>query len=642
MNASPALIPARPAPPGAEKPPRLALRFAAYTGIVLLVVGVLILWVLQRDVTSRAESRVEQQAQQVAEATLRTHLKSSDFSKPVGPKRRLALDAVFQDKTFLSEILRATLYNPNGRVTYSTERSLIGTLRPNKELSSALEGNRERAVVPLDAPGDGTRVLRTVVPVRPQGAPHPIGALSLSQDYRAIDVQIHEAIQHTAVILLVALLALWASLIPLLRRATAQLNTRNRQLTDQASDLEEALQERHRAQESVAQLAAIVEASDDAITRTAKDGTVVTWNPSAERLFGYAAGEIVGKPLSLLVPANRFDELSSVARRINSGAGAEHHETRGLRKDGTEVNLSLTVSPIRDGDGGVTGAAVIARDVTNMKRQQAQLEALLSKERVARADAEAAREALAVQNERLRELDRLKDDFISLVSHELRTPLTSIQGYLELLLDGGAGELGSEQARFLTVVDRNSRRLMQLVGDLLFMAQVEAGKLALDLDEVDLTEVINECLEAARPTADERQLELVAEIQEIPTMLGDRSRLAQVLDNLVSNALKFTPHSGSVSVRVSTDGDDALVEIVDTGVGIPAGEQERLFERFFRSSNATEQAIPGTGLGLTIAKTIVERHEGSITIESVEGAGTTVRVRLPVRHTEALAEEVAA
>ena len=642
MNASPALISERPEALGAERPPRLALRFAAYTGIVLLVVGVAILWVLQRDVTSRAESRVEQQTQQVAEATLRTHLKSVDFSTPVGPRRRAALDAVFQDKTFLNGILRATLYDPNGRVTYSTERSLIGTFQVSKELTSALGGKHERAVVPLDGPGDVTKVLRTVVPVRPQGAAHPIGALSLSQDYGAIDVQIHEAIQHTAVILLVALFALWASLIPLLRRATAQLHARNRQLTDQASDLEEALLERHRAQESVGQLAAIVEASDDAITRTARDGTVVTWNPSAERLFGYKADEILGEPLSLLVPSDRLDELSSVARRINSGAGAENHETRGLRRDGTEVGVSLTVSPIRDAEGSVTGAAVIARDITELKRQQAQLEALLAKERVARTDAEDAQQALAEQNERLRELDRLKDDFISLVSHELRTPLTSIQGYLELLLDGGAGELGAEQARFLTVVDRNSRRLMQLVGDLLFMAQVEAGKLALELDEVDLSEVIGECLEAAQPIADERQLELIAEVQEIPTMLGDRSRLGQVLDNLVSNALKFTPHSGRVSVRVSAEGDDALVEIVDTGVGIPVDEQDRLFERFFRSSNATEQAIPGTGLGLTIAKTIVERHEGSITIESVEGAGTTVRVRLPVRHSDDIAEEVAA
>jgi signal transduction histidine kinase len=180
---------------------------------------------------------------------------------------------------------------------------------------------------------------------------------------------------------------------------------------------------------------------------------------------------------------------------------------------------------------------------------------------------------------------------------------------------------------------------MQLVGDLLFMAQVEAGKLALDLEEVQLRELVDECLEAARPIADDRGIELVAEVEETPSMLGDRSRLSQVLDNLISNALKFTPRSGRVSVRVSMAGHEVVVEIQDTGVGIPSAEQDRLFERFFRSSTASEQAIPGTGLGLTIAKAIVERHEGSIAIESTEGVGTTVSVRLPVR---TVAEEVAA
>jgi PAS domain S-box-containing protein len=639
MKASPALIPARKA--GAERPPRLALRFAAYTGIVLLVVGVAMLWVVQRDVTSRAESRAEQQTQQVAEATLRSHLKRSDFAGPVDPERRAALDAVFEDPAFLSGVLRATLYSPKGRVTYSTEHALIGGLQPSHELASALQGNRERAVVPLDSPGQ-PKVLRTMVPVRPHGTTQPIGAISLSQDYRAIDVQIKEAIQHTAVILIFALLALWALLIPLLRRATAQLHSRNRQLVEQATDLEHALTERKEAQESVSQLAAIVEASDDAIARTSHDATIVTWNPAAERLFGYSADEIVGRPMAMLVPPDRLHELASVAQQISGGAGVEDHETRGLRKDGTEVDVSLTVSPILHEDGTLTGTAVIARDVTHLKRQQRQLEALLSKERVARADAESAQRALAEQNEQLRELDRLKDEFISLVSHELRTPLTSIHGYLELLLEGGAGELGAEQERFLTVVERNSKRLMQLVGDLLFMAQVEAGKLALDLEEVDLNEVIRECLEAAQPTADDRQIDLVAEVSETPTMLGDRSRLAQVLDNLISNALKFTPPSGRVSVRVSVVGNDAVVEVQDTGLGIPSDEQARLFERFFRSSTATERAIPGTGLGLTIAKTIVERHEGTISIESAEGTGTTARVRLPVGSLSAVAEEVAA
>jgi PAS domain S-box-containing protein len=609
----------------AERPPRLVLRFAVYTGCVLLVAGLAMLFILERDITSGAEQRVETQSRAVAEATFKQHLTRADFVRPVSAKRRAALDMVFQDRVFLAGVVQATLFDHDRRVTYSTNHSLIGTTRPSDTLESALQGRPDRSVRTLDIAGERTKVLRTTVPVRTGSATQPIGALSISQDYRTIDLEIREAFQHAAAILGLALLVLWISLIPLLRRTTNQLNARNRQLADQARD--------------VAQLAAIVEASDDAITRTSSDGTVVTWNPGAERLFGWPADEIVGRKLAVVVPPNRMDELSSVARKINAGEGVEDHETRALRKDGTEVDVSLTASPILD-DGVVTGAAVISRDITHLKRQQAQLEATLAKERVARADAEGAQLALSEQNERLRELDRLKDEFIALVSHELRTPLTSIHGYLELVLDGGAGELGPEQERFLTVVERNSKRLMQLVGDLLFMAQVEAGKLALDLEEVDLREVLAECLEAAKPVADDKQIELVADLAETPSMLGDRSRLAQVLDNLISNALKFTPASGRVSVRVSRTGREAVVEVADTGVGIPADEQDRLFERFFRSSNATEQAIPGTGLGLTIAKTIVERHEGAIEIESTEGKGTTVRVRLPLG--AAVTEDVAA
>jgi PAS domain S-box-containing protein len=636
-SASPAVTPI--SADRAERPPRLVLRFALYTGLVLLVAGLGMLYVLERDLTSRAEQRVESQSQAVAEATLKEHLTRDDFARPVAPRRRAALDRVFKDRLVLAGVVQATLYRPDGIVTYSTTPSIFAKRRPSEALSSALGGSPDRSVRFVGGPNGRTKVLRTVVPIRDSAAGRPIGALSLSQDYAAIDLQVEEGFQHSAVILGLALLVLWASLIPILRRTTRQLQSRNRQLVEQASDLEEALVARNEAQKSVTQLAAIVEASDDAITRTADDGTVLTWNSGAERLFGYTADEIVGRPLAVLVPDDRLHELKSVAQRINAGAGVEDHKTRGLRKDGTEVDVSLTVSPIRGDSGVITGAAVIARDITHLKRQQGQLEGLLAKERVARADAEAAQKALAEQNERLRELDRLKDEFIALVSHELRTPLTSIHGYLELILDGGAGDLSEDQERFLTVVERNSKRLMQLVGDLLFMAQVEAGKLALDFEEVQLRELVGECLEAARPIADDRGIELVAEVEETPSMLGDRSRLSQVLDNLISNALKFTPRSGRVSVRVSMAGDDVVVEVEDTGVGIPADEQERLFERFFRSSKASEQAIPGTGLGLTIAKAIVERHEGSIAIESTEGVGTTARVQLPVR---TVAEEVAA
>jgi PAS domain S-box-containing protein len=632
MPAATVLTPARKSIVAA-KPPRLALRFAVYTGLALLVVAVAMLWVLDRDVETRAEQRAVAQTQQIAEATLRRHLRGTDFTGPLDANRRRALDNVFGD-IVVGGFVRATLFDGSGRVTYSTHRS--GEREPAAAIDAVLAGHAKRAEGRLA----DNKVLMTFVPVRLVPGGRPIGALALTQDYRAIDVQINEAFRNTAVILFMALLALWGSLIPILRRATAQLHERNRQLVAQASELERALNERQRAEERVIQLAAIVESSDDAIAGTTTDGTILSWNAGAERLYGYSAEEMIGQRIAVLTPEARMHELRTVARRVNAGESVKEHQSRGRRKDGTEVDISLTVSPIFDSLRRVTGVAVISRDITERKRQESQLQALLAKERVARAEAEAAQQALAEQNERLRELDRLKDEFISLVSHELRTPLTSIRGYLELLLDGGAGELTGDQRRFLAVVDRNSKRLMHLVGDLLFLAQVEAGKLALELSEIALDEVVAESVEAAKLIADEKGIELRVSLEHVPSMVGDRSRLAQVLDNLVSNALKFTAQGGSVDVRVSVEGKDAVIEVADTGMGIAPAEQEHLFDRFFRSSEATERAIPGTGLGLTIVKAIVERHEGRIEVESVEGEGTTMRVRLPVRKTSSA--EVAA
>jgi PAS domain S-box-containing protein len=619
----------------AARPPRLALRFALYTGIALVVVAVAMLWILKRDVEARAEERAVTQTQQLAEAPLRRHLESLDFSRPVTTARRRELDAVFEN-IVAGGFLRATLFNRIGEITYSTDHSLIGRSGPPAAINSMGSGRSSRSEGYLG----GTKVFRSFVPVRLVDGGRTIGALGLTQDYSAIDVQVKKPFQHAAAILFIALLAMWGSLIPILRRATAQLHARNRELGAQASELEQALQERRRAEETVLQLAAIVESSDDAIAGATRDGTVTSWNAGAERLFGYTAKEIIGNHVAVLVPDERTYELQAVARRVNAGEGVEEHQTRGRRKDGTEVDVSLTVSPIFDSLHRVTGAAVIARDITQTRRQQAQLQALLAKERVARADAEAAQQALARQNERLRELDRLKDEFISLVSHELRTPLTSIRGYLELLLDGGGGDLTEDQYRFLAVVDRNSKRLMHLVGDLLFLAQIEAGKLALELDDVDLDEVVAEAVEAAQPIADEMGIELQAHVEPTPIMVGDRSRLGQLLDNLISNALKFTPDGGSVDVWVSSLDGQVVMEVRDTGMGIPPAEQADLFDRFFRSSEATERAIPGTGLGLTIVKAIVERHRGSIEVESASGEGTTMRVRLPVRVPSRLSKDV--
>jgi PAS domain S-box-containing protein len=230
--------------------------------------------------------------------------------------------------------------------------------------------------------------------------------------------------------------------------------------------------------------------------------------------------------------------------------------------------------------------------------------------------------------------DRLKSEFFALVSHELRTPLTSVIGYLDIVREDDEGGLSEEQDRFLSIIDRNAHRLLRLVGDLLFVAQVEAGTLSLEKGTVDLEQVALDAVEAARPRAATLSVSLAADT--VPAILegGDPDRLGQLVDNLVTNALKFTPPGGAVTVRLRRTEAEAVLEVIDTGVGISAADQEHLFERFFRADQATAEAIPGIGLGLSICAAIVAGSGGSIAIDSAEGRGTTFRVTLPLTPTE--------
>ena len=230
---------------------------------------------------------------------------------------------------------------------------------------------------------------------------------------------------------------------------------------------------------------------------------------------------------------------------------------------------------------------------------------------------------------RERELDRLKDEFVATVSHELRTPLTSMRGFLEMLRDGGSGPLTEEQERFLGVIQRSAERLQRLVGDLLFVARLDARGLQLDVGRVRLDEIVADCVESNGAVARLRTIDLRRAGGDAVGIPGDPERIAQLTANLVSNALKFTPEGGRVTVRTFVEGDTAVLEVEDTGIGIPAAEQEQLFERFFRSSTATRQAIPGTGLGLVIAKAIAEAHGGRISVRSEPGKGSCFRVELP-------------
>jgi signal transduction histidine kinase len=239
-----------------------------------------------------------------------------------------------------------------------------------------------------------------------------------------------------------------------------------------------------------------------------------------------------------------------------------------------------------------------------------------------------AAELLAEQNERLRQLDDMRDEFVSLVSHQVRTPLTSIRGYLELLLDGDAGPLTADQQRFLGFVANGAKRLLDLADDLLFISRVDAGKLELSLEDVDIVALARDAIEALHPVADERGVELTLEAEGTPAVHVDDYAIRQAVDNLLSNGVKFTPEGGRVTLRVHARDDYVVVEVADTGIGIPESEQPRLFERFFRASNALTHAIPGTGLGLAIVKEIAEAHGGTLEVETTEGKGTSIRLLL--------------
>ena len=234
------------------------------------------------------------------------------------------------------------------------------------------------------------------------------------------------------------------------------------------------------------------------------------------------------------------------------------------------------------------------------------------------------------------ETRQMKDQIVANVSHELRTPLTAIDGWVHVLLGEEPGPLTPDQRRFLKTVKKNSERLMRLVGDLLVAGQIEAGKLTLELDDVDVTELARETAELVASSAQAKQIALELQADEHAVVRGDRQRLGQLLTNLVNNAIKFTPEEGTVTVRVAAQDTTCRITVRDTGIGIPPGEREHLFERFYRTSTATARGIKGTGLGLAISKAIAESHDGTLKLGDADGPGTVFVVELPL----AIREEV--
>jgi len=341
-------------------------------------------------------------------------------------------------------------------------------------------------------------------------------------------------------------------------------------------------------------------------------------SPQALELLGVPAEEFIAHPdkaMQVIHPDDRASVEANMETLRREG-GEYQQEFRVVHPDGRIVWIGDDATVVAGEDDKPLHVQGYLRDITPLKDAEAKQQAALEGEQTA--------------NEKLRELGAMKDDFVALVSHELRTPLTSIRGYLELVLEGKPDGLSKENGAFLGIVDRNAARLERLVDDLLFMARLGSGKLELSLQDTDLAALARESVGAATPRASAQAVELECAIEEVPAVHGDPGRLGQLLDNLISNAVKFTPDGGHVDVRVFPQNGDVAIEVADTGIGISAKEQTQLFQKFFRTSAAGERAIQGTGLGLSISKAIVEAHAGRIELESEENIGTTIRVLLPI------------
>jgi len=356
-------------------------------------------------------------------------------------------------------------------------------------------------------------------------------------------------------------------------------------------------------------LAALIESADDAIISKTLEGIITSWNKGAERIFGYTADEVIGKPVTILIPPGQEDEEPAILARLRAGERIEHYETIRVRKDGTRIHISLTVSPIKGPKGDIIGASKIARDITEQIQAHTELDA-------------AYRQA--------EESSRLKEEFLATISHELRTPLSAILGWARMLR---LGQLSKENAaKALDTIERNARAQAQLIDDLLDVSRIVTGKLRMDVRPSDPSSFIDAAVDAVRPAAEAKGVRMQKVMDTgLISIPGDPVRLQQVIWNLLSNAIKFTPRGGRVQIRSERVNSHLEIVVSDTGQGISPDFLPHVFDRFRQADQKTSRQHGGMGLGLAIVRHLVELHGGNVSAASDgEGKGSTFIVRLPI------------
>ncbi len=372
----------------------------------------------------------------------------------------------------------------------------------------------------------------------------------------------------------------------------------------------------------------LLEAAPDAIFEVDRDGAIVLLNVAAEKMFGYQREELLGQLIEMLVPEPARERHYQHRERYNErpttrpmGTGMELFA---IRKDKTQFPVEISLSPIRSTHG--TRVIAIVRDITARKEAEAQMKATQQQFATKLA---VTNEQLELRNREVERANRLKSEFLASMSHELRTPLHTVIGFADLLAEELKGPLNSDQKRFVGHIQRDSRHVLDLINDILDVSKIEAGRLDLHPELFKAADAISEAVTGLKPIAKGKGLLLLEDLDRKLNISADPVRFKQIIYNLVSNAIKFTSEGGTITVECSERSDEAFFAVADTGIGIPAAEQQAIFDKFFQLASTTRGVREGTGLGLAITKNIIELHGGRIWVDSKPGEGSRFQFVLP-------------
>jgi PAS domain S-box-containing protein len=347
------------------------------------------------------------------------------------------------------------------------------------------------------------------------------------------------------------------------------------------------------AEERSLKLAAIVESSDDAIISKTLDSVITSWNDAAQRMFGYTSEEIIGEKIYKLIPIDRTNEEPEILNRLKNGEHVKHFETQRLTKAGNLIHVSLTISPLKDKEGNIIGLSKIARDITAQKLEE-----------------------------------QRKNDFVAMVSHELKTPLTTISSYVQILLAKSKTEGDEFRMNALTRTQVQTKKMVSMIHDFLSLARLDDGKITLNKSVFELHPLIEEVVTDAKILSTKHEIE-ISDCEEV-LLYADRDKIGQVLNNLLSNAVKYSPSGGNIVIGCTKEENHVRIFVKDNGIGITKEDQQRLFQRFFRSSNEQLKGVSGFGIGLYLVSEVLRFHGSKMELISEENEGSTFSFSLPL------------